>query len=59
MPTNTTILFLSQLTRPTQELLMSVVLNCNTHSEYDIEVISNLVKMRLKSKPNHYINCMR
>eukprot|EP00111_Clytia_hemisphaerica_P010721 TCONS_00031321-protein len=48
-----------KLTRPAQELLMSVVLNCNTHSEYDVDVISNLVKMRLKSKPNHYINCMK
>nr|XP_058960995.1 integrator complex subunit 1-like isoform X3 [Pocillopora verrucosa] len=57
-------LFLSHLiilTRPAQELLMSLALNCNTHSNEDVEVISNLVRMRLKTKPlaNHYINCIK
>ena len=40
---------------------MSVALNCNTHSPEDIEVISNFVKMRLKTKQlaGHYITCVR
>ena len=40
---------------------MSLALNCNTHSNEDVEVISNLVRMRLKTKPlaNHYINCIK
>lgn len=50
-----------KLTRPAQELLMSVALNCNTHTSDDIDVIGNLVKMRLKTKPlaNHYISCIK
>jgi len=50
-----------KLTRPAQELLMSVALNCNTHTSDDIEVIGNLIKVRLKTKPlsNHYINCIK
>ena len=40
---------------------MSVVLNCNTHTADDVEVIANLVRMRLKSKAvaNQYIACMK
>ncbi|XP_065065814.1 integrator complex subunit 1-like [Rhopilema esculentum] len=50
-----------KLTRPSQELLMSVAMNCNTHTREDIEVIGNLIKMRLKTKPmaNHYISCIK
>eukprot|EP00794_Sanderia_malayensis_P009153 gene9152-10125_t len=50
-----------KLTRPAQELLMSVAMNCNTHMADDIEVIGNFVKLRLKPKPlaNHYIACIR
>lgn len=52
---------LLQLTRPAQELLMSLALNCNSHSSEDVEVISNLIRMRLKTKPlaNHYVNCIK
>lgn len=52
---------LAQLTRPAQELLMSVALNCNTHTSEDIDVIGNLIKMRLKTKPlaNHYISAIK
>ena len=40
---------------------MSLALNCNTHSSEDVEVISNLIRMRLKTKPlaNHYLNCIK
>lgn len=50
-----------KLTRPAQELLMSLALNCNSHSSEDVEVISNLIRMRLKTKPlaNHYVVCIR
>ena len=50
-----------KLNRPAHELLMSVALNCNTHSLEDIEVISNIVKMRLKTKQlaGHYVTCVR
>lgn len=50
-----------KLTRPAQELLMSVCMNCTTHSVEDVEVIANIVKMRLKAKPvaNQYIQCIK
>ena len=40
---------------------MSVALNCNTRSLEDVEVISNIIKMRLKTKQlaGHYITCVR
>ena len=52
---------LLQLTRPAQDLLMSLALNCNSHSTEDVEVISNLIRMRLKTKPlaNHYVACIK
>lgn len=55
------LLFVLQLTRPAQELLMSVCMNCTTHSVEDVEVIANIVKMRLKAKPvaNQYIQCIK
>ncbi|KAL7979401.1 hypothetical protein Chor_015425 [Crotalus horridus] len=50
-----------KLTRPAQDLLMSVCMNCNTHSAEDVEVVSNLIKIRLKPKVllNHYMLCVR
>ncbi|XP_021917589.1 integrator complex subunit 1 [Zootermopsis nevadensis] len=50
-----------KLMRPAQELLMSVCLNCSTHTQKDIEVISHLVKIRLKTKAliNLYLSCIR
>ena len=40
---------------------MSLALNCNSHTSEDVEVISNLIRMRLKTKPlaNHYVNCIK
>lgn len=51
----------SQLTRPAQDLLMSLCMNCNTHGADDMEVVSNLIKIRLKPKVllNHYMLCVR
>lgn len=50
-----------QLTRPAQDLLMSVCMNCNSHGSEDMDVISHLIKIRLKPKVllNHYMLCMR
>ncbi|KAJ9601644.1 hypothetical protein L9F63_000177 [Diploptera punctata] len=50
-----------KLMRPAQELLMSICLNCSTHTQRDIEVISHLVKIRLKTKAliNLYLSCIR
>ena len=40
---------------------MSLCVNCNTHSHEDVEVISNLVRIRIKTKPtiNHFVLCIR
>ncbi|XP_069342752.1 integrator complex subunit 1 isoform X2 [Eulemur rufifrons] len=50
-----------KLTRPAQDLLMSVCMNCNTHGSEDMDVISHLIKIRLKPKVllNHYMLCVR
>nr|XP_015804103.2 integrator complex subunit 1 isoform X1 [Nothobranchius furzeri]XP_054596128.1 integrator complex subunit 1 isoform X1 [Nothobranchius furzeri] len=50
-----------KLTRPAQDLLMSLCMNCNTHGAEDMEVISSLIKIRLKPKVllNHYMLCVR
>ncbi|XP_045318249.1 integrator complex subunit 1 isoform X2 [Leopardus geoffroyi] len=50
-----------KLTRPAQDLLMSVCMNCNTHGVEDMDVISHLIKIRLKPKVllNHYMLCIR
>uniref|UniRef100_K9IQL1 Uncharacterized protein n=1 Tax=Desmodus rotundus TaxID=9430 RepID=K9IQL1_DESRO len=50
-----------KLTRPAQDLLMAVCVNCGTHSAEDVDVISHLVKIRLKPKVllNHYMLCVR
>lgn len=50
-----------KLTRPAQDLLMSVCMNCCTHGAEDMDVISHLIKIRLKPKVllNHYMLCIR
>lgn len=50
-----------QLTRPAQDLLMSVCMNCNSHGPEDMDAISHLIKIRLKPKVllNHYMLCIR
>ncbi|XP_063606575.1 integrator complex subunit 1-like isoform X2 [Penaeus indicus] len=50
-----------KLQRPATELLMSLCLNCNTHSQLDIECISHIIRIRLKHKPliNQYMSCLR
>ncbi|KAI5929693.1 integrator complex subunit 1 isoform X4 [Manis javanica] len=50
-----------KLTRPAQDLLMSVCMNCSTHGSEDMDVISHLIKIRLKPKVllNHYMLCVR
>ncbi|GFQ87230.1 integrator complex subunit 1 [Trichonephila clavata] len=50
-----------KLTKPAQELLLAVCLNCNQHNQHDVEVISQLIKIRIKAKPiiNHYLQCMK
>ncbi|XP_066129613.1 integrator complex subunit 1 isoform X1 [Saccopteryx bilineata] len=50
-----------KLTRPAQDLLMSVCMNCTTHGAEDMDVISHLIKIRLKPKVllNHYMLCIR
>ncbi|XP_069784447.1 integrator complex subunit 1 [Narcine bancroftii] len=50
-----------KLTRPAQDLLMSVCTNCSSHGTEDMEVISNLIKIRLKPKVllNHYMLCIK
>ncbi|XP_012235506.1 integrator complex subunit 1 [Linepithema humile] len=47
-----------KLMRPAQELLMYICYNCTSHTQRDVEVISQLVKMRLKPKAviNMYLN---
>lgn len=50
-----------KLARASQELLMSVCMNCSQKDGSDLEVIAQLIKMRMKTKPliNHYLACMR
>lgn len=50
-----------KLTRPAQELLMSLCVNCIGHTQRDVEVISALVKIRLKTKNliNNYLAGVR
>ncbi|XP_062914735.1 integrator complex subunit 1 isoform X2 [Mobula hypostoma] len=50
-----------KLTRPAQDLLMSVCTNCCSHGTEDMEVMSNLIKIRLKPKVllNHYMLCIK
>ncbi|KAG7167447.1 Integrator complex subunit 1-like [Homarus americanus] len=50
-----------KLQRPATELLMSLCLNCNTHSQLDVECISHIIRIRLKHKPliNQYMSCLK
>uniref|UniRef100_T1HRR4 DUF3677 domain-containing protein n=1 Tax=Rhodnius prolixus TaxID=13249 RepID=T1HRR4_RHOPR len=50
-----------KLMRSAQELLMSLCVNCASHTMKDVEVISCLIKMRLKTKAlsNYYLSCIR
>jgi integrator complex subunit 1 len=50
-----------KISRPAQELLMAVSLNCRTHSAIDNEVIAAFTKFRFKNKPNVnlYLQCVR
>uniref|UniRef100_UPI00398F2E8F integrator complex subunit 1 n=1 Tax=Pristiophorus japonicus TaxID=55135 RepID=UPI00398F2E8F len=50
-----------KLTRPAQDLLMSLCTNCSSHGTEDMEVMSNLIKIRLKPKVllNHYMLCIK
>ena len=41
-----------KVSRPAQELLMAVAMNCSTHTNEDVEVIGNFLKLRFKNKPN-------
>lgn len=51
----------SKLNKPAQELLTYICLNVSSQLQRDQEVLSNLVKMRLKTKPliNIYMICLK
>ena len=49
-----------KISRAAQELLRSVCLNCNTHSEKDVEVMVLLIKQRLKKQTSTlFLSCLR
>ena len=50
-----------KISRPAQELLRSVCLNCTTSSPVDIEVMISLIKQRLKTKQTItlFLSCLR
>ncbi|XP_013788345.1 integrator complex subunit 1-like, partial [Limulus polyphemus] len=50
-----------KLTRPAQDLLLAVCMNCSQHNQNDVEVIGHLIKIRMKTKPviNHFLQCIR
>lgn len=50
-----------KLTRPAQDLLLTVCMNCNQHNKHDVEVIGCLIRIRLKTKPvvNHFMQCIK
>lgn len=50
-----------KLQRPAQELLMYICVNCSTHTQRDIEVMSNIIKIRLKPKAliNFYLSSIK
>lgn len=50
-----------KLMKPAQELLTYICYNVTSHSARDHEVLSNMVKIRLKTKAliNIYMNCIR
>ena len=57
----TCIVCIVQLARVSQELLMSICMNCGDKDGGDLEVMTSLIKMRMKTKPliNHYLACIR
>lgn len=50
-----------KVSRVAHELLLTVSINCNTHTQIDVEVISHFAKLRFKNKPvtNLYVQCAR
>lgn len=50
-----------KLTKATQDLLLSVCLNCRDHNQNDVDVIGLLTKIRFKSKSllSHYIHALK
>ncbi|KAF2347066.1 protein of unknown function DUF3677, partial [Trinorchestia longiramus] len=50
-----------KLQRPATELLMSLCMNCNTHSATDVETIGHIIRFRIKHKPllNQYMACLK
>jgi integrator complex subunit 1 len=50
-----------KLMKPAQELLAYLCYNCSASSQRDLEIISQLSKLRLKNKPmvNFFNNCLR
>jgi len=51
----------AKLVRPAQELLLAVCVNCASRTQRDFDVISTIVKMRLKTKAmgNFYVSCIK
>jgi len=51
----------AKLARPAQELLLAVCVNCTSRTQRDFDVISTIVKMRLKTKAmgNFYVLCIK
>ena len=52
---------LFQLGKQCQELLLTVCLNCHTHSPEDIKVIEALISIRLKTKlfSSQFVACIK
>ena len=50
-----------QLGKQCQDLLMTVAVNCHTHSPEDLRVIDALINVRLKTKlfSNQFVACIR
>ncbi|ELT96897.1 hypothetical protein CAPTEDRAFT_224526 [Capitella teleta] len=50
-----------KLTRAAQDLLMSVCMNCDQNSSQDVDVMSQISKIRMKTKNliNHYMLCIK
>lgn len=50
-----------KLAKPTQNLLMSICVNCKDHNQDDVDALGLLTRMRLKSKAllNYYILCLK
>ncbi|XP_050534872.1 integrator complex subunit 1-like isoform X2 [Daktulosphaira vitifoliae] len=51
----------AKLVRPAQELLLAVCVNCTSRTQRDFDIISTIVKMRLKNKSigNFYVSCIK